>query len=111
MRPTPKKTMGLPMSREINHGKPNPHKMSKMLDPRALETAMSPSPLRAAAMEANASGIEVPAARKTKPINKGGIPTVAPKRVAASTMTYDTHAMWHSAQRKHRKLDPVGDGI
>lgn len=41
---------------------------SKMLLPTELETAMSPKPLRATITEVIKSGMDVPAARKVRPI-------------------------------------------
>ncbi|CAK0877570.1 unnamed protein product [Prorocentrum cordatum] len=76
----------------MSQGSPRPSRMSKILEPRALDTAMSPSPRRAAAMEAKASGIDVPAARNTRPINSVGMPAMHPKRVAESTIRYESTA-------------------
>merc|ERR1712238_517441 len=51
----------------IIHGTGRPNKMSKIFDPIEDDTAMSPSPMRATAIEETASGMEVPAARMVKP--------------------------------------------
>merc|ERR1711933_587061 len=72
----------------INQGSPKPSKISNTLEPSALQTAMSPSPCWATAMDPKASGMEVPAARGTKPMTRVGIFMMVPIRLAASTMTY-----------------------
>mmetsp|Transcript_24305 Transcript_24305/g.52086 ORF Transcript_24305/g.52086 Transcript_24305/m.52086 type:complete len:101 (-) Transcript_24305:1049-1351(-) len=46
----------------INQGSGNPTRMSKILLPIELETAMSPSPIRATMTLDNKSGTDVPAA-------------------------------------------------
>lgn len=57
---------------------PYPTVMSKMLEPTELETAMSPSPLRATMTLVMRSGMEVPAANIVRPIISSVIPMVSP---------------------------------
>lgn len=52
----------------LNVLKSYPTQMSKMFDPTDEETAISPRPFRATITDVIKSGIEVPAARKVKPI-------------------------------------------
>lgn len=49
-----------------------------MLEPTELETAMSPSPLRATITLVMRSGMEVPAANIVRPIISSVIPMVSP---------------------------------
>lgn len=57
---------------EVHHGKYGlkayPTVTSNMLDPTDEETAMSPNPLRATMTLVMRSGIDVPAAKKVRPI-------------------------------------------
>merc|ERR1712166_494373 len=55
------------------HGKPRPRSTSKMLEPKAFETAMSARPFFATSIEARKSGKEVPAATKVRPSGPIGI--------------------------------------
>lgn len=55
-----------------------PTVMSKMLEPTELETAISPSPLRATITLVMRSGMEVPAANIVRPIISSVIPMVSP---------------------------------
>ena len=57
-----------------------------MLLPTEDETAMSPKPFLATMTLVMRSGMEVPAARKVRPITSGGIPTVSPVTVAHQTI-------------------------
>lgn len=67
-----------------------PTVMSKMLEPTELETAMSPSPLRATITLVMRSGMEVPAANIVRPIISSVIPMVCPT--------------WKKKEEKKRKL-------
>eukprot|EP00639_Heterosigma_akashiwo_P007756 CAMPEP_0194599042 /NCGR_PEP_ID=MMETSP0292-20121207/27383_1 /TAXON_ID=39354 /ORGANISM="Heterosigma akashiwo, Strain CCMP2393" /LENGTH=137 /DNA_ID=CAMNT_0039460147 /DNA_START=214 /DNA_END=627 /DNA_ORIENTATION=+ len=63
---------GSPYSRTFRTtGKPRPNRMSKLLEPSALETAMSPSPYLATTTEEKKSGKLVPAASSVKPSSAG----------------------------------------
>ena len=78
------------------HGTGRPTRMSKMLLPMELETAISPSPMRATITLVSKSGTEVPAARNVNPMIIDGMPKVAPMVSAQSTMKYEyppIHAM------------------
>lgn len=55
-----------------------PTVMSKMLEPTELDTAISPSPLRATITLVMRSGMEVPAANIVRPIISSVIPMVSP---------------------------------
>jgi len=55
-----------------------PTVMSKMLEPTELDTAISPSPLRATITLVMRSGMEVPAANIVRPIISSVIPMVCP---------------------------------
>jgi hypothetical protein len=57
-----------------------------MLLPIELETAMSPSPIRATITLDNKSGTDVPAAKNVRPIITEGIPIVFPRVSAQFTM-------------------------
>merc|ERR1719421_1653708 len=72
-----------------NHGKPRPMQISNTLEPMALETAMSPSPSFATAMEPSASGTDVPIARKVMPMMKDEMPHAQPIFSMSTTMKYD----------------------
>jgi len=69
-----------------NQGIGNPTVTSKMLLPTEEDTAMSPNPFLATITLVIRSGMEVPAARKVKPITSGGIPAVFPVTVAHQTI-------------------------
>mmetsp|Transcript_101264 Transcript_101264/g.261686 ORF Transcript_101264/g.261686 Transcript_101264/m.261686 type:complete len:256 (-) Transcript_101264:623-1390(-) len=66
------------------HGTPSPTRMSKTFEPKALATAMSPSPFFATAIDARASGIEVPAASGMRPMTRGGTISSCPIRAVES---------------------------
>mmetsp|Transcript_35577 Transcript_35577/g.69803 ORF Transcript_35577/g.69803 Transcript_35577/m.69803 type:complete len:323 (-) Transcript_35577:1187-2155(-) len=84
----------LPITVLINQGNPKPMRMSKMLEPMELLTAMSPWPFfRATLTEAIVSGMEVPAANKVRPITGDGILKVSPNTVAHQTMQKDIAAI------------------
>merc|ERR1719171_3337992 len=70
----------------MNHGRPSPMQMSNTLEPTALETAMSPSPSAATATDPRASGMEVPMARKVRPMTTSGMPQRQPILSMNSTM-------------------------
>merc|ERR1712203_195944 len=61
-----------------NHGKGNPTVTSKILDPTDDDTAMSPKPFLATITLVIRSGIEVPAAKKVRPIISGGMLKASP---------------------------------
>merc|ERR1719502_1142865 len=71
------------------HGTARPNRMSKMLLPMELDTAMSPCPLLATARLESASGMEVPAARSVSPMTGSGIPVTQPNCTAIHTMMYE----------------------
>merc|ERR1719231_1801779 len=58
---------GRKMAPYRNHGMGKPIKMSKILEPMNEETAMSPWPRRATAIDERQSGMDVPAARSVTP--------------------------------------------
>lgn len=62
---------------------------SNMLLPTEEETAISPKPFRATITEVMRSGMEVPAAKKVKPITSGGIWTASPTIFAHQTIRYE----------------------
>lgn len=64
-----------------------------MLLPTELETAMSPNPFRATMTEVMRSGIDVPAAKKVRPITSGGILAVSPTTLAHHTIKYEYAAI------------------
>merc|ERR1711865_506871 len=68
------------------HGMGSPMRMSKMLEPIEDDTAMSPWPCLATMTEVIRSGIEVPAARKVRPIIVGGILIRSPRMLTHQTM-------------------------
>mmetsp|Transcript_59251 Transcript_59251/g.176063 ORF Transcript_59251/g.176063 Transcript_59251/m.176063 type:complete len:104 (-) Transcript_59251:1954-2265(-) len=70
----------------IIQGNGKPTKMSKILLPIELDTAMSPSPILATITLESRSGTDVPAARSVIPIITGGIPIVFPIISAQVTM-------------------------
>lgn len=74
---------------KIIHGKGSPTKISKILLPIELDTAISPSPIRATITLESKSGTDVPAAKNVNPIMKGGIPTVSPIVSAQPTIKYE----------------------
>ena len=57
-----------------------------MLEPIEEETAMSPWPRLATAIDESASGIEVPLASRVRPMMVSGTPMRAPKSVTIQTM-------------------------
>lgn len=57
-----------------------------MFEPIEEDTAISPKPCLATITDVNKSGIDVPAARKVKPMIVMGIPSVSPTNVAHQTM-------------------------
>lgn len=62
-------TNGAPHTSSVNNmGKPMPKKMLNTLLPTAFATAISPSPLFATMTELRVSGMDVPAAKTTKPM-------------------------------------------
>mmetsp|Transcript_18875 Transcript_18875/g.40854 ORF Transcript_18875/g.40854 Transcript_18875/m.40854 type:complete len:89 (-) Transcript_18875:2274-2540(-) len=63
----------------INQGSGNPTRISKILLPMELETAISPSPIRATITLDNKSGTDVPAASTVYPITTEGTPMVFPR--------------------------------
>lgn len=71
--------------RTINQGTPSPKRMSKMLEPTALETAMSPLPCRATMMDEMRSGMEVPAARTVRAMMTAGMCKLSAITMADST--------------------------
>mmetsp|Transcript_26984 Transcript_26984/g.79744 ORF Transcript_26984/g.79744 Transcript_26984/m.79744 type:complete len:258 (-) Transcript_26984:336-1109(-) len=70
-----------------HHGRPRPRRMLKMLEPSALQTAMSPFPSLATMIDESASGTEVPTERTSRPTISSGISRMQEARVAVSTMT------------------------
>lgn len=54
---------------------------------------MSPNPFRATMTEVIRSGIEVPAAKKVKPITSGRIPIACPTKFAHQTIRYEYAAI------------------
>lgn len=71
--------------RIINQGTPNPNKMSKMLEPTALLTAMSPLPCLATMLDEIRSGIDVPIASMVRAMTAAGICRVWAMTIADST--------------------------
>ena len=71
----------------IIHTRPSPIRISKMLLPTALLTAISPLPCRATIMEAIISGTEVPTASTVKPMITPGTPNAVANATPASTNT------------------------
>mmetsp|Transcript_23454 Transcript_23454/g.42100 ORF Transcript_23454/g.42100 Transcript_23454/m.42100 type:complete len:138 (+) Transcript_23454:395-808(+) len=71
---------------KINQGSGNPTRISKMLLPMELDTAMSPSPILATITLESKSGTDVPAARTVYPITTEGIPMVFPRISTQLTM-------------------------
>lgn len=69
-----------------NHGIGSPTVTSKMLEPTEEETAMSPKPFRATMTLVMRSGMDVPAAKKVKPITSGGMENASPVCVAHHTI-------------------------
>src|SRR3989338_5927525 len=65
-----------------SHGRPRATRMSKMLLPKALETAMFPWPSRATAMEVRQSAMLVPTASTVAPMMSSGMPRMQPSLVA-----------------------------
>lgn len=66
-------------AQDSNHARTAyPTVMSKMLEPTELDTAISPSPLRATITLVMRSGMEVPAANIVRPIISSVIPMVSP---------------------------------
>merc|ERR1711871_186309 len=88
------------MASLMNQGRPRPMQMSKTLEPTALDTAMSPSPSSATEMEPSASGMDVPMARKVRPMTTSGMPQRQPILSMNSTMKYEIHVMWMSEMKK-----------
>mmetsp|Transcript_68541 Transcript_68541/g.108848 ORF Transcript_68541/g.108848 Transcript_68541/m.108848 type:complete len:123 (-) Transcript_68541:316-684(-) len=79
-----------------NQGTGRPTKISNKLLPTEEDTAISPSPFFATITEDNKSGIEVPAAKKVRPITTSGICSVSPTIEVHSTRKYEktpTHKM------------------
>ena len=70
-------------------GRPIPRKILKTLLPTALAQAMSPSPSFATTIELRASGIDVPAARTTRPMLKEPTPRWQPIFAARETMAHE----------------------
>jgi hypothetical protein len=81
------------------HGIGRPMRISKILLPMLLDTAMSPCPRRATAIDDSASGMLVPAARMVRPMTGGGMPMTSPSVVAIHTMRTE-RTMIHDTQRK-----------
>ena len=76
--------------------------MSKILEPTALATAMSPCPARATETEASASGTEVPAASTRVPITALGYPERAPDfRGGVHHPVRDAADPHHGARERH----------
>jgi len=86
-------TLSPNMMQYKNHGKGNPTVTSKIFEPTEDETAMSPKPFRATMTLVIRSGIEVPAAKKVRPITSGGIWKAFPVIVAHQTMRYENAAI------------------
>ncbi len=68
-----------------SHGRPRQMRMSKVLLPTALLTAMSPLFCLATMRDASRSGTDVPPARIVRAMMTSGIPTLWAKRIASST--------------------------
>merc|ERR1712086_710744 len=75
------------------HGNGKPIKISKMLDPMELETAMSPFPCIATMILLSKSGTLVPAASNVNPMTTEGIRHTQPMTVASHTMKYANTAI------------------
>lgn len=69
-----------------NQGSGSPTVTSKMLEPTEEETAMSPKPLRATMTLVMRSGMDVPAAKKVRPITSGGMENALPVIVDHQTI-------------------------
>ena len=76
-------------SANANQGIGRPTRISKMLLPIELDTAMSPSPILATITLDNKSGTEVPAAKNVNPMMKVSIPKVAQIVSVQPTMKYE----------------------
>mmetsp|Transcript_17543 Transcript_17543/g.35821 ORF Transcript_17543/g.35821 Transcript_17543/m.35821 type:complete len:123 (+) Transcript_17543:610-978(+) len=74
---------------KMSQGSGKPTRISNILLPIELDTAMSPSPILATMTLDNKSGTEVPAARNVNPITTEGMPMVFPKISAHPTMKYE----------------------
>ena len=84
--------------------------MSKILEPTALATAMSPCPARATETEASASGTEVPAASTRVPITASGIPSAHPIFAAASTIPYEMPLIHTTELANDTRYQPLLSG-
>mmetsp|Transcript_2126 Transcript_2126/g.6530 ORF Transcript_2126/g.6530 Transcript_2126/m.6530 type:complete len:259 (-) Transcript_2126:813-1589(-) len=69
-----------------HHGRPRPSRILKMLEPSALQTAMSPFPSLATMIDESASGTDVPTERTSRPTISSGISRMHEARVAVSTI-------------------------
>mmetsp|Transcript_35656 Transcript_35656/g.65999 ORF Transcript_35656/g.65999 Transcript_35656/m.65999 type:complete len:111 (-) Transcript_35656:2195-2527(-) len=85
---------------KINQGSGNPTRISKILLPMELETAMSPSPILATITLESKSGTDVPAASTVYPITTEGIPMVFPTISTQSTIAREKSAI-HTIERKN----------
>ena len=83
----PTNTAGLPESIMMIQGNPSPTRMSNMLDPKALDTAMSPRPWRATTIDEIMSGTEVPPAMMVSATIKGSMPSAPERMMPLSTST------------------------
>ena len=73
-----------------------------MLLPIELDTAISPSPIRATITLDNKSGTDVPAAKNVRPIITEGMPTVFPTVSAQVTMKYENMPI-HTIERTNAR--------
>mmetsp|Transcript_26031 Transcript_26031/g.41025 ORF Transcript_26031/g.41025 Transcript_26031/m.41025 type:complete len:111 (-) Transcript_26031:679-1011(-) len=87
-------------SRNTNHGSGNPTRISKILLPMELDTAMSPCPIRATITLENKSGTDVPAASTVNPMITEGMPRVFPTISTQVTIAKEKIPI-HKIERKN----------
>ena len=81
----------------MTNGTPIPKRMLKMLEPKALLTAMSPCPALATRIDAIASGADVPAAQKVRPMNVDEMPSRQP--------AFSAHAIMKKTSKPSHAID------
>ena len=79
-----------------------------MLDPMLEDTAMSPAPWRATMTLLRRSGMEVPAAKKVRPITGSGMSNTSPASVAHHTCSTNQPARVSQFNGQHAPQQPTG---
>lgn len=90
------------MSNTIKKGKPRPTKISKILEPIALLTAISPRPCLATINDEKRSGMDVPTAKTVKAIIASGMLRETEIITANSTRTQLNPAIINIEKKKTR---------